>query len=242
MRLRLRTNLRRLYLAVLFLHIFFVGAPDPSIFLAGIGIVLLGRALQVWSYGHLRKINERRGPTPPLPTTAGPYARVRNPIAWSSLASDVGFGVLAGAPIPLIAYAPLHGWIVVRRIVRYEEPMLRRRCGEAYDRYREAVPRLIPRLSPYRGEGQGRFSPRVLWENGEVSRLVGAIGLIALFRVVGVLGEGGVGGSPDFWVSVVAASVLGGVSLLLQGIEYRPHLARRRILRWLRGEAPRTRA
>lgn len=233
--IRLRTSLRRLYLAVLFLHLVFIGPPGPRIFLLGVSIVLLGRALQAWSYGHLRKINERRGPTPLLPTTSGPYSRLRNPIAWSSFISDLGFGVLAGAPIPTVAYAFLYWPIAVRRILRYEEPMLGRRCGGAYEAYREAVPRFLPRLSSYTGTVRGRFSIRVLWENGEVSRLIGALSLIAIFRVASVIREGGVGGSPDFWIVAPIAVATGVASLVLQGIEYRPHLARRRVLRWLKG-------
>ena len=234
--LRLRTSLRRLYLAVLIVQVFLVGIPGLRLYLAGFGVVLLGRVLQAWSSGHLHKVNERRGPDPAVPTTSGPYAHVRNPIAWSSLCADVGYGIAAGATIPLAIYGLIHVWIATRRIILYEEPMLRRRCGEAYDTYSRAVPRFLPRLSPYPGPEGRRFSFRHLWENGEASRLLGALSLLGFFRVIWVVGRGGPGEAPDLWPVLVLASILGAASLVLQSFEYRPHLTRRRILRWLRGE------
>ena len=235
MKLRMRTNLRRLYLVALVLHLCLVTVPTAVTFWAGLTLVVLGRALQVWAHGHLRKINDRRGPDPPIPTTGGPYGRVRNPIAWASFISDAGFGVIAAAPIPLVIYAGVYWFITARRIARYEEPMLRRRCGEAYEEYCRAVPRILPRLVPAKGAGGPGFTFRSLWDNAEVSRLLGAFSVVAVFRVIWVWREGAPREGEDFWFALGAALVLGAASLILQSVEYRPHLGRKKVLGWLKG-------
>jgi hypothetical protein len=171
-----------------------------------------------------------------VPTTSGPYARVRNPIAWASFISDVGFGILVAAWVPLAVYALLYWGITARRILRYEEPMLRRRCGEAYDDYRREVPPFIPGIRGIDGPRWPGFSFRRLWENAEVSRLLAALSLVALYRLVWAWRAGGPEGNADFWLSLGLGLGLGIASLVLQAMEYRPHVWRRRIQRWLKGE------
>jgi protein-S-isoprenylcysteine O-methyltransferase Ste14 len=75
----------------------------------------------------------------------GPYRYVRNPIYLGSLLVQLGtilwFGSLLVIPyflLFIIAYQIL--------IVFFEEPVLRRMFGAAYDEYAKDVPRWIPRL------------------------------------------------------------------------------------------------
>ncbi|MCZ6690813.1 MAG: methyltransferase [Planctomycetota bacterium] len=234
--LRLRSNLRRIYRATLILHALLRGVPEAWIFITGLIIALLGRGLQAWASGHLDKVNERRGPDPPVPTSSGPFAHVRNPIAWSSFLSDVGLGILAGAAIPVAVYSAIYWWVAWRRITRYEEPMLRRRCGESYERYIEMTPRLLPRLRRPRGSASGWFSWRRFWDNGELSRLLGGLTLIGVFYLIGLYQREGGTAHPWFWPALGLFATLGVIGLVLQGAEYRPHLVRTRLLRWIRGD------
>ena len=83
----------------------------------------------------------------------GPYRHVRNPMI-----SGVVLFLIAEA---LVSRAPaLAGWAAVFALANavyfplVEEPALVRRHGEAYRRYKRYVPRWIPRLTPWRGDGE----------------------------------------------------------------------------------------
>jgi len=74
----------------------------------------------------------------------GPYRWVRNPMYLGALLLLVGEAVLFDASV-LFRYAA--GFAVVTHlfVVLYDEPTLRRKFGDSYDRYRATVPRWIPR-------------------------------------------------------------------------------------------------
>lgn len=74
----------------------------------------------------------------------GLYRYVRNPMYVSALLLLVGEAILLGAPV-LLRYAA--GFLIVVHVfvVLYEEPTLRRTFGESYERYRQSVPRWLPR-------------------------------------------------------------------------------------------------
>jgi protein-S-isoprenylcysteine O-methyltransferase Ste14 len=98
-------------------------------------------------------------PVPIAPTArlvvGGSYRRVRNPMYLAGLAVIVGQALIFGS-LPLAAWAAgVAAWFVA--FVRfYEEPTLTRRYGAQYERYREAVPRWLPRRQPWEGNLVGR--------------------------------------------------------------------------------------
>ena len=85
----------------------------------------------------------KRGPQPAF-VIAGPYRRVRNPMAGGLLVAAAGLALLtrsaalAGATV--LAALASHAWIV-----RVEEPQLVARFGAAYAAYLRCVPRWLPR-------------------------------------------------------------------------------------------------
>ena len=80
----------------------------------------------------------------------GPYRYVRNPMIVGVLAVITGEGALLGSPWVLLwagAFFVINSvWF---RLV--EEPGLERRFGAEYERYRGAVPRWVPRRTPWAG-------------------------------------------------------------------------------------------
>lgn len=81
----------------------------------------------------------------------GFYRYVRNPIYVAVIAIILGQGVLMGDG-RLILYGALlwlsfHAFVVV-----YEEPTLEQTFGKEYEAFRAAVPRWIPRMTPWRSE------------------------------------------------------------------------------------------
>jgi protein-S-isoprenylcysteine O-methyltransferase Ste14 len=72
------------------------------------------------------------------------YQHVRNPMYVGLLTLLAGEAVGFGS-IDLTAYAVAVAACVHLFVIGYEEPSLHRRFGAAYDQYRQAVPRWIPR-------------------------------------------------------------------------------------------------
>ncbi len=129
-------------IAVLGSAVFFVVAPCT---LAG----LVPWSITGWQ---LRPLGT---PAPIAPTrnlvVTGLYRYVRNPIYVAVVAIILGQAVLMG-DWRLIVYGALL-WLAFHVfVVAYEEPTLERTFGREYEAFRAAVPRWIPRMTPWRSE------------------------------------------------------------------------------------------
>ena len=94
-------------------------------------------------------------PAPIAPTEAlvvtGLYRYVRNPIYVAVVAIILGQALLMGDSRLIVYGAVL--WLSFHAfVVAYEEPTLEQTFGEEYQAFRAAVPRWIPRLTPWRPE------------------------------------------------------------------------------------------
>lgn len=79
----------------------------------------------------------------------GLYRHVRNPIFVGIVAIILGQAVLMG-DWRLIVYGALL-WLAFHvQVVAYEEPTLQQTFGDEYEAFRAAVPRWIPRMTPWR--------------------------------------------------------------------------------------------
>ncbi|MBL8212076.1 MAG: isoprenylcysteine carboxylmethyltransferase family protein [Bryobacterales bacterium] len=121
----------------------------------GVGLVVLGSVGLLDSF--VRFAREGIGtPAPVYPTerlvVTGLYRYVRNPMYCGVVGAIAGQGLLLG-DVRLLGYG-CAVWVLFQMFVLgYEEPKLRARYGAAYERYRGAVPRWLPR--------------RVAWQDGE---------------------------------------------------------------------------
>lgn len=114
---------------------------DLGVWAIGLSLFLTGLALRIWSQRHLQY---RIHPEGAELATAGPYAHVRNPVYLGNIALLVALTVLCElcwmVPITLLWTATVYGLAV-----RFEEARLLRTFGQAYQAYRQQVPRWIPR-------------------------------------------------------------------------------------------------
>jgi len=78
--------------------------------------------------------------------TGGPYAVVRHPIYTGLLAAFLGSAIALGEWRGLVSVVLV--WVAFARKIRLEERWMQERFGDAYARYRERVPALVPRLGP----------------------------------------------------------------------------------------------
>jgi hypothetical protein len=107
---------------------------------AGSIFVVAGLALRAAASGHIRKNREL--------TATGPYAYTRNPLYLGSILIAVGF--IVAARNPWIALATLLMFVIIYLpVIRAEENYLRSAFAD-YDQYATQVPRIFPRLTPYR--------------------------------------------------------------------------------------------
>jgi protein-S-isoprenylcysteine O-methyltransferase Ste14 len=79
---------------------------------------------------------------------SGLYRYVRNPMYLAVLSVGFGQALLFGSRT-LVWYAAVVGLAFHLFVLFYEEPTLRRRFGDEYDRYRAAVPRWWPKAGGY---------------------------------------------------------------------------------------------
>jgi protein-S-isoprenylcysteine O-methyltransferase Ste14 len=96
---------------------------------------------------------EGRGtPAPIAPperlVVGGEYRFVRNPMYVALIMAVLGQAMIFGS-LGLLVYA-LGMWAITAAFVRwYEEPVLLKRYGDEYERYRQAVRAWVPRLHPW---------------------------------------------------------------------------------------------
>ncbi len=87
--------------------------------------------------------------TPPQKLVVrGVYRYVRNPMISGVLAILLGEAMLLGS-IPLLCWFSVAALVNLIYIPRFEEPGLERRFGVDYARYKQNVPRWIPRWKPW---------------------------------------------------------------------------------------------
>ena len=114
-----------------------------------LGALVVAAGLQVLLQAFARFVTEGGGtPAPVAPTSklvvGGLYRWVRNPMHLAVGAVIAGQALLLGQSA-LLLYLAIYSSVVVTFVHGYEEPVLRARYGEEYDRYHRAVPAWWPR-------------------------------------------------------------------------------------------------
>lgn len=126
----------------------------PGAVLAGAGI-----AVRLWASGYVKKDKEL--------ATEGPYALVRHPLYLGNHLLFIGFCLTSGlwwsalvwATVTVFYYPPA---------IRHEDAKLESLFGEAWRRWREVTPAIVPRLRRPPASLAGRWSlTQSLKANGE---------------------------------------------------------------------------
>jgi protein-S-isoprenylcysteine O-methyltransferase Ste14 len=106
--------------------------------------------------------NGRGTPAPAAPTenlvVQGAYRHVRNPMYIAVIALVLG-QVLLFTSWGLFAYLVVITVAMDAFVRTYEEPTLRQTYGASYDEYCDAVPRWLPRLTPWKGQATSSRAP-----------------------------------------------------------------------------------
>jgi protein-S-isoprenylcysteine O-methyltransferase Ste14 len=94
-------------------------------------------------------------PAPVFPTrhlvVTGLYRYVRNPMYVGVVSAILGQGLIFGNAT-LLGYGAIVWLLTHLFVLAYEEPTLKASFGGEYDAFRAAVPRWIPRVTPWRSD------------------------------------------------------------------------------------------
>ncbi len=159
------------------------GYCDDASIRAGIGYIIAGLLIRLWSNGYAIK-NDKL-------TTSGPYAFVRNPLYLGTFLIAFGFTVVlkmffnAQMPQMNIAGALFLGGLTFMyyKTIQSEQGMLLAKFGEDYRKYIAKVPAMIPTLIPYAEGNKWPFSLQRLIDSKEHKPLFWVIILVIIFHL-----------------------------------------------------------
>jgi len=163
---RIRVPLGFLF-AVLY---FWLARPTWRFIALGAMLIVPGLLMRALASGHVRK-NEALA-------TSGPYAYTRNPLYVGSLLIGIGFAVASrswwvGVVLGVMFFA------IYVPVIQGEEKFLRQKFPD-FEEYARRVPRLLPRITPYRsGDDGGGFSLDLYLKHREWNALLGAVAMTA---------------------------------------------------------------
>lgn len=167
-------RLRTRWVWLLVIPFFWLARPTVVLLAAGTGLAILGLLLRAWAAGTIRKDAAL--------ATGGPYAHTRNPLYLGSFLIGAGVTLAGGHWIWPALFAAFY-LVAYGRTLRYEEDVLAELFGDAFERYRRAVPAVWPRLTPYRAEdgphAEG-FALRRYLRHNEWEALLGALAAFAI--------------------------------------------------------------
>jgi protein-S-isoprenylcysteine O-methyltransferase Ste14 len=143
------------------------GRPSARSIAAGLPLAVAGELLRCWAVGYSGVTTRSDSVTAPKLITAGPYAHVRNPLYLGNFITAAGFAIAftgknsKRARRALVAGSLAAMAAVYAAIIPHEEAFLQEQFGEAFERYCERVPRVVPQLEPL-ADANGEWDPDVL--------------------------------------------------------------------------------
>ena len=149
--------------------------------------VLASQGWRIWAAGFVGRPARGAKPTGETLVTAGPFARMRNPMYLGTFVGVLAFAGMSGLWYADLAVAAML-CVVYGGAVLHEEAFLSVRFGDEYRRYREAVPRFLPALRAYGQDQADARRGRFLLADGlanEGSSLVFLPLFFALFWFIG---------------------------------------------------------
>ncbi len=150
-------------------------SSDEHSLRSGIGYIIAGALLRLWSNGYAIK-NDRL-------STCGPYAFVRNPLYLGTLLIALGLAIVLKMGLAMtVLFLAVLGW-VYSKTIREEERMLEARFGDEYKKYCSKIPPLLPSLIPYLQGEKWPFRIQRLIDSKEHKPVFWIIILLILFHL-----------------------------------------------------------
>jgi protein-S-isoprenylcysteine O-methyltransferase Ste14 len=162
-----------------FFVMFFCSLSDASL-RAGIGYIIAGILIRMWSNGYAIK-NDKL-------TTSGPYAFVRNPLYLGTFLIAIGFVIALRSDPPFIERIAGGIFLLALSFMYYrtingEQGMLLAKFKDAFSDYCKHVPAMIPSLIPYSKGEKWPFNLQRLFNSKEHKTVFWIFILLVAFHV-----------------------------------------------------------
>jgi protein-S-isoprenylcysteine O-methyltransferase Ste14 len=124
--------------------------PQKDLAIFGVLLIIFGELIRIWGISFAGKATRTKEVIPQKLITNGPYAHVRNPLYLGNIFMYIGAVITANAWLPYLLWITIFYFVIQYLIIiSFEEENLQEIFGEEYDLYKQSVPKLLPRLSPY---------------------------------------------------------------------------------------------
>lgn len=135
--------------------------PVAWTMIAGAILAIFGEFLRFWGVAYAGSLTRVTGGVgAPEVIVAGPFAHVRNPLYLGNIILYTGVGVMSNALFPWLVIIALFYFVFqYSEIVALEEEFLLGTFGATYDKFRNEVPRFLPRPTSFRHEAQADQRP-----------------------------------------------------------------------------------
>ena len=144
--------------------------PSVTSLLWSLLLVVPGLLLRAYASGYVKKNAEL--------TVTGPYAYTRNPLYLGSIVMAFGFAAASRSIWITVALALL--FLLIYAPTIYSEEQFLRSAFPGFAAYAKRVPRLLPRLTPARLEGDGSFSAALYRQHHEYNSFLGVWAVYAV--------------------------------------------------------------
>ncbi len=139
------------------------GLP-PWTLATSLALILVGEAVRLRAVGFAGKRTRTRGTNVKELVTAGPFARVRNPLYIGNFLLALGLIVVSRVEWLLWVF-PVLFFLQYAAIIAWEERVLTNQFGDEYRTYRNRVPRWIPRPTPAEPQSAHEYSGQTAWQS-----------------------------------------------------------------------------
>ena len=137
----------------LVLAILYLSSLSYPYCIIGIGLIMFGESIRIYAIRFAGGATRTTNVGAPSLCTSGPYSRCRNPLYLGNMIIYCGVVLMAGGQfmLHLLLYVFTFFTFQYFMIISLEEETLMKLFGNEYQLYRESVPKLFPRLSPWLG-------------------------------------------------------------------------------------------
>ena len=134
------------------LMIIYFSNPIISYVFYGLFLLIIGESIRMYSVSYAGGVTRTMNVGAPELCTSGPYSRTRNPLYIGNMLIYLGVVLIAGGEYlsTLLLIVIIYFIFQYSMIISLEEEKLNKLFGTRYEEFCNNVPRIFPRLNPWK--------------------------------------------------------------------------------------------